>query len=75
MYLTNFLVAIQQAGHKVNIIYPDDYGVHFYADSIFATDDLIAKNPDLARRFLRATLKGWTFTVENPAQVGVEVQR
>ena len=75
MYLTNFLVAIQQAGYKVNIIYPDDYGVHFYADSIFTTDEMIGKNPDLVRRFLRATLKGWTFAVENPAQVGAQVQK
>jgi NitT/TauT family transport system substrate-binding protein len=70
VYLTNFLVDVQQAGHKVNIIYPDDYGVHFYADSIFTTGDLIAKNPDLAARFLRATLKGWTFAVENPTAIG-----
>jgi len=70
MYLTNFLVQIQQAGYKVNIIYPDDYGVHFYADSIFTTDEIISKNPDLVTRFLRATLKGWKFAVENPATIG-----
>ncbi len=70
MYLTNFLVPIQQAGYKVNIIYPDDYGVHFYADSIFITDEMISKNPDLVSRFLGATLKGWTFAVEYPADIG-----
>jgi NitT/TauT family transport system substrate-binding protein len=75
MYLTNFLVPIQQAGYKVNIIYPDDYGVHFYADSIFTTDEMISKNPDQVTRFLRATLKGWTFAVENPADVGPLVRK
>jgi len=70
MYLTNFLVVIQRAGYKVNIFYPDDYGVHFYADSIFTTDEMISKNPDLVTRFLRATLKGWTYAVENPAAIG-----
>jgi NitT/TauT family transport system substrate-binding protein len=70
VYLTGFVVQAEQAGYKLNIIYPDDYGVHFYADSIFTTDDRITKNPDLALRFLRATLKGWTYAVENPAEVG-----
>jgi NitT/TauT family transport system substrate-binding protein len=75
MYLTNFLVTIQQAGYKVNIIYPDDYGVHFYADSIFTTDEMIDKNPDLVAQFLRATLKGWTYAVENPTMIGALVQK
>ncbi len=70
VYLTGSIQILEQAGYKLNIIYPDDYGVHFYADTIFATDDLIANNPDLALRFLRATFKGWTFAVENPAAMG-----
>lgn len=65
-YITNQVLVARKAGYKLNIIYPDDYGVHFYADTIFTTDDLIARNPDLVRRFLRATLKGWTYAVENP---------
>jgi NitT/TauT family transport system substrate-binding protein len=74
-YVTNEVLRIQQAGLQLNIIYPDDYGVHFYSDTLFTTDDLIAKNPDLVARFVRATLKGWTFAVENPAQVGALVQK
>jgi NitT/TauT family transport system substrate-binding protein len=69
-YLNVFTTEVKQAGYKINILYPDDYGVHFYGNSIFARDDYIAKNPDLVRRFLRATLKGWTFAVENPTAVG-----
>jgi NitT/TauT family transport system substrate-binding protein len=70
VYTINFAVTLQQAGYKLNFIYPDDYGIHFYADSIFTSDELLAKNPDLVQRFLRATLKGWTYAVENPAAVG-----
>jgi NitT/TauT family transport system substrate-binding protein len=69
-YVNAIALMVQRAGYKVNLIYPDDYGVHFYADTVFARDDLIAANPDLVRRFLRATLKGWTFAVENPAAAG-----
>lgn len=69
-YLTVFVVEIERAGYKLNIIYPDDYGVHFYGDSIIARDDWIAVNPDVVRRFLRATFKGWTYAVENPTAIG-----
>lgn len=74
-YLTNDVINAAQAGHELNIIYPDDYGVHFYADTLYTTDDFIAQNADVVRRFLRASLKGWTYAVENPEAVGALVQR
>jgi NitT/TauT family transport system substrate-binding protein len=70
VYINGSIQILKQAGYKLNIIYPDDYGVHFYADTIFTTNDLITKKPDLIRRFLRATLKGWTYAIENPGAVG-----
>lgn len=75
VYTNNFLVTLRQAGYELNVIYPDDYGVHFYADSIFTSDDLLAANPDLVRRFLRATLKGWMYAVEHPTEIGPLVVR
>jgi len=69
-FITNEVLVAQSAGYELNLIYPDDYGIHFFADTLFTTDDLIAGNPDLVRRFLRATLKGWTFAVENPTAIG-----
>jgi ABC-type nitrate/sulfonate/bicarbonate transport system substrate-binding protein len=63
-------VAFERAGYRVNGIYPDDYGVHFYGDVILATDAMVAQNPELVRRFLRATLDGWRYAVENPADTG-----
>jgi NitT/TauT family transport system substrate-binding protein len=69
-YLGGFTAQIQEAGYEFNIIYPDDYGVHFYADTIYTTDSLIASDPDLVLRFLRASLKGWTYATENPGEVG-----
>jgi len=70
IYVNNFAVILEQAGYKLNYIYPEDYGVHVYGDVLFATDDLIASNPDLVLRFLRATLQGWEIAVEEPALVG-----
>jgi NitT/TauT family transport system substrate-binding protein len=74
-FIDGLAVQAQQAGHELNIIYPDDYGVHFYSYSLFTTDDLIANNPDLVGRFLRATLKGWTYAIEHPLEVGQVVAK
>jgi NitT/TauT family transport system substrate-binding protein len=69
-FINVFALEVQRAGYKLNFIFPDDYGIHFYGDVLITTDELIARNPDLARRFLRAALKGWTYAVENPTAIG-----
>jgi ABC-type nitrate/sulfonate/bicarbonate transport system substrate-binding protein len=75
VYLTNEFIDARNAGHRFNIINPDDYGVHFYADTLYVTDEFAAQNPEIVSRFLRATLKGWTFVVESPEAAGPLVQK
>ena len=74
-FVTTQFVDAQHAGYKLNVINPDDYGVHFMSDVIFATDTFLTQNHDLALRFLRATLKGWTYAVENPVQAAAFVAK
>jgi NitT/TauT family transport system substrate-binding protein len=73
-YLTNEVISARNDGYEINVIYPDDYGIHNYADTIVTTDETIAANPDQVFRFLRATLKGWTFAVDNPTTIAPMVQ-
>jgi len=73
VFVNVFAIDIQRAGYHVNYIYPDDYGIHFYGDVLITTDEVIATDPDLARRFTRASLKGWTYAVENPGSVGTMI--
>jgi NitT/TauT family transport system substrate-binding protein len=75
VYLTNEVLTMQAAGYALNIIYPDDYGIHNYGDVLFTTDELIATQPDLVMRFLRASLMGWTYAVEHPGETGAMVQK
>jgi NitT/TauT family transport system substrate-binding protein len=74
-YLNVFVLEVQRAGYHINIIYPDDYGIHFYGDVLIANDDLIARDPGLVQRFTQASLKGWTYAVEHPDAVGPLVQK
>jgi NitT/TauT family transport system substrate-binding protein len=45
----------------VNMMQFGDY-MHLYSNGILVTDSYLAKNPDVVRRFLRASLKGWAYT-------------
>jgi NitT/TauT family transport system substrate-binding protein len=65
-YATNGLARANFDGVAATAIWPSDYGVPFYADVIFATEQFIEEHPDLVERFVRATLKGWQKAIEDP---------
>lgn len=66
----NEVLLARNAGYEVNIISPEDYGVHFYADTLFTTDNFISTHPEVVTRFVRASLKGWTYIIDNPQAAG-----
>ncbi|MDD5368112.1 MAG: ABC transporter substrate-binding protein [Anaerolineaceae bacterium] len=68
-FINGMVIAIQQERIPINLINPDNYGVHFYGDTLITTDETINSNPELTLRFVRASLKGWTFAVENPEKI------
>jgi NitT/TauT family transport system substrate-binding protein len=49
-----------------------DHGLELYGNGIAATEDYIAKNPDVVKRFVRASLKGWKFTIANPEKAAAD---
>jgi NitT/TauT family transport system substrate-binding protein len=49
-----------------------DHGLELYANGIAATEDTIAKNPDMLKRFVRAGLKGWKFAIDNPEKAAAD---
>ena len=65
-YATNGLARAKYDGVETTAIWPSDYGVPFYADVIFTTDEFIAEHPDVVGRFVRATLRGWQKAIEDP---------
>lgn len=45
-----------------------DHGLTLYSNGIVATEDYLAKNADVVKRFVRASLRGWKFALQNPDQ-------
>jgi NitT/TauT family transport system substrate-binding protein len=64
-YLINEPQLAIEKGYEVNMMLPEEYGVHMYADVIVTTEDMIKNNPDLVRRFVKATLTGWDYALKN----------
>jgi NitT/TauT family transport system substrate-binding protein len=67
-FITDEALNAREQGYELNEILPGDYGIHLYGDTVFTTNRLLRENPDLALRFLRATLKGWRWAIENPTE-------
>lgn len=65
-YYTGGVMRMRNKGHVVNLIWPSDYGIHFYSDTLITTEQIIEEKPELAERFLRATLKGWREAIAIP---------
>lgn len=64
-FSTGGLILLREKGLKLNLIWPGDYGIHFYSDTLVAADETINDHPGLVSRFLRATLRGWREAIQN----------
>jgi len=59
-------IEAELAGYPVNLIYASDYGVGNYAGVIATRTELVGNNPDLVEKFVRASLQGWKYAIDNP---------
>lgn len=64
-YITNEPWYLEQAGIKPRIMLPQTYGVDFYSDCLFTTDQEIKKRPQSVKKFREASLAGWDYAMEN----------
>jgi NitT/TauT family transport system substrate-binding protein len=67
-YLINEVLAAKEKGFDVNIVYPSDYGIDLYADTLFTTEAMLKEKPDVVRNFVVATLKGWNTAIAVPEE-------
>lgn len=49
-------------------LFAGDLGLEIYANSIGVHEDYLKKNPELVRKFVRAALRGWKDTFDNPQE-------
>lgn len=49
-------------------LFAGDLGLEIYANSIGVHEDYLKKNPDVVKKFVRAALRGWKDTFDNPKE-------
>jgi len=67
-YLINEVLAAREKGFDVNIVSPPDYGIDLYADTLFTTEKMLKEQPDVVRKFVSATLRGWSSAIAAPEE-------
>ncbi|MFK0166782.1 ABC transporter substrate-binding protein [Rhizobium sp. NPDC090279] len=60
-FVINEAVALDLQGHKTSTLLPSDFGVSTYAEVIFAARKTVDGNPDLVKRFVAATQRGYDY--------------
>ncbi len=50
---------------ELNTFYFRDYGLDFPEDGIYVHRDTLAKDSDLCRKFVKASIQGWRYAFEN----------
>jgi NitT/TauT family transport system substrate-binding protein len=61
-----YQIQLEAQGAQLDNFRFADYGVPTVSTSIFANDSYIKENGDVIKKFIAASLKGWSFALDNP---------
>src|SRR5947208_2987971 len=61
-----YQIQAEAQGAQLDVYRFADHGVPTVSTSIFASNSYLKSNPDLVKKFIAASLKGWSFALDNP---------
>ncbi len=68
-YLTDQPYWFEQRGRPVTVLDPRDYGIDFYGDNLFTTEEEIRTHPERVEKVVRAVQRGWAYALEHPEEI------
>ncbi|MDF1810932.1 MAG: ABC transporter substrate-binding protein [Verrucomicrobiales bacterium] len=60
---------LRKMGFDASMIKVSDYGVDFYADTLFTTGKFVKNNRPEVEAMMRATARGWEYAMANPGEM------
>ncbi|MGG1556406.1 ABC transporter substrate-binding protein [Paenibacillus ferrarius] len=72
-FATNEPYVLKKQGVDVSWFLNADLGYNPYGNVIIATDAFIQKNPDLIKRYLKATTEGWDYYYAHSDEINKEI--
>jgi diguanylate cyclase (GGDEF)-like protein len=67
-YFTDETFLVEQSGFRALTFSPRGYGIDFYGDNFFTSEEIARQRPELAHRFYRAAVRGWEHAYRHPEQ-------
>ncbi len=68
-YITDRPFLLEQRGIPYSILRPLVYGIDFYGDCLFTSEEELESHPERVASFLEASLRGWKYAMENPKEI------
>ncbi|PJF39084.1 MAG: hypothetical protein CUN55_15365, partial [Phototrophicales bacterium] len=68
-YVTDQPYQLTQRGIAYNIIDPKEYGIDFYDDVLFTTEDKLSSSRQEVEAIVRATQRGWQYAASHPNEI------
>ncbi|TMH63355.1 MAG: ABC transporter substrate-binding protein [Betaproteobacteria bacterium] len=69
-----YQIQAEAQGAQLDVYRFADYGVPTVSTSIFASDSFLKENPEIVKKFIAASLKGWSFALDNPQKAIKDVK-
>ena len=70
-----YQIQAESQGAQLDVYRFADYGVPTVSTSIFASDDYLKSNGEIVKKFVAASLKGWSFAIDHPDQAIKDVKK
>ncbi|MBL6986876.1 MAG: EAL domain-containing protein [Methylobacter sp.] len=68
-YLSNEPYFLNQQGIEFTILNPRSYGIDFYSDILFTTENELKQHPERVKAFRQASLEGWYYAMNHPKEI------
>lgn len=68
-YISSAPYFLKKKNIPYTIISPTSYGIDFYGDNLFTSEQEINQYPNRVRAFRKASLKGWQYALDHPEEI------
>ena len=68
-YITNEPYFLKVRSIPVSIISPRTYGIDFYGDCLFTSEQELKEHPKQVKAFREASLRGWEYAMAHPEEI------
>ena len=70
-----YQIQAEAQGAELDVYRFADHGVPTVSTSIFASDEFLKTHPDVVKKFIAASLKGWSFALDHPDQAVKDLKK